>query len=338
MHRFTKIRSLLALSLALALVLGSVPAYGAYEPAFVDAGIPSHATVNGVDLFGMDDVQARAAIASAAPVPTLLPLVMQGDGHTVTVQKPARAVSLNVDAMLASAYSAVDTATPFALAPTYSISTGIVTTWYNMAAKAIDHKAKNAVRKRKGHSLYVTKEADGHKVNKTATISLLRSAVTIELADVAAVPATITVPLTTLKPKVTRKNIPKAILVVLSHYQVKLYRGTGIEKKYKIAIGMPGFSTPTGKWKVTGKKKNPSWHNPGSAWAKNMPSVIGPGPNNPLGTRAIYINASGIRFHGTAKWWSIGHAASHGCMRMKRKDVEDFYPRVPVGTTVWIVK
>ena len=144
--------------------------------------------------------------------------------------------------------------------------------------------------------------------------------------------------LKTVKPKVTRKNIGKAILVVLSHYSVKLYKGTKIEKTYRCAIGMPGFSTPTGKWRVTGKVKNPSWYNPGSAWGRNMPSVIGPGPSNPLGTRAIYLNASGIRFHGTSKDYSIGRRASHGCMRMHRWDVEDFYPRVPVGTTVWIVR
>jgi lipoprotein-anchoring transpeptidase ErfK/SrfK len=69
-----------------------------------------------------------------------------------------------------------------------------------------------------------------------------------------------------------------------------------------------------------------------------MPSVIGPGPNNPLGTRALYLNASGIRIHGTPNWRSIGHRASHGCLRMRRRDVENLYPRVPVGTAVWITK
>ena len=69
-----------------------------------------------------------------------------------------------------------------------------------------------------------------------------------------------------------------------------------------------------------------------------MPETIGPGPGNPLGTRALYLSAPGIRFHGipSGENWSIGQAASHGCMRMHRWDVEDFYPRVPVDTPVYI--
>ena len=91
---------------------------------------------------------------------------------------------------------------------------------------------------------------------------------------------------------------------------------------------------------MTGKVKNPTWRNPYSDWSKNMPAAIHGGVNNPLGTRAIYISASGIRMHGVpaSENSSIGHRASHGCMRMKRHDAEDFYPRVPVGITVWIIK
>jgi len=83
----------------------------------------------------------------------------------------------------------------------------------------------------------------------------------------------------------------------------------------------------------------PTWYNNGSDWAKNMPATIGPGPGNPLGTRALYLNAAGIRIHGipSSEDWSIGSAASHGCMRMHRWDAEDLYPRVPVGTRVIIV-
>jgi L,D-transpeptidase ErfK/SrfK len=80
----------------------------------------------------------------------------------------------------------------------------------------------------------------------------------------------------------------------------------------------------------------PSWGNPGSAWAANMPAYIPPGPSNPLGTRALNLNASGIRIHGTTSDWSIGRAASHGCMRMHRWDVEELFDRVEIGTPVLI--
>ena len=70
-----------------------------------------------------------------------------------------------------------------------------------------------------------------------------------------------------------------------------------------------------------------------------MPSYIGPGPNNPLGTRAIYLNADGIRIHGTANRSSIGHAASHGCIRMLRENVEHALPAwCRSGRPVYIIK
>lgn len=339
MKRFIPRRSLVALTLAIVLVLGSVPAYGTTAPAAVTAGVPvpSHALVGGVDLFSLDATAARAAIASESVVPTFGVITVKGDGHTKRFAA-GNAIYLNVNAMLQQAYAATDTVTPFELRPVYAIKSSIVTGWTTKLSKAINHKATNAQRKVKGHILVVSAEKPGHRVKPITTGNRLRVALGSVIASPSATPKTVYAALDTIKPKVTRKNIPKAILVVLSKYTIKLYKGTKIEKKYKCAIGMRAFPTPKGKWKVTGKVKNPSWHNPGSSWAKGMPSVIPPGPSNPLGTRAIYLSAPGIRFHGTAKWWSIGHAASHGCMRMRRADVENFYPRVPVGITVWIVK
>ena len=59
-----------------------------------------------------------------------------------------------------------------------------------------------------------------------------------------------------------------------------------------------------------------------------------PVPGNPLGTRALYLNAPGIRIHGTSDVGSIGTNASHGCIRMLMSDVEEMYPLVPIGTRV----
>jgi L,D-transpeptidase ErfK/SrfK len=67
-----------------------------------------------------------------------------------------------------------------------------------------------------------------------------------------------------------------------------------------------------------------------------MPASIPPGPGNPLGTRAMSLNASGILIHGTYASYSVGTYASHGCIRMLLSDVEALYPQVPVGTPVLI--
>ena len=57
---------------------------------------------------------------------------------------------------------------------------------------------------------------------------------------------------------------------------------------------------------------------------------------NPLGVRALYLGSSTYRIHGTDAPWTIGTAASKGCIRMYNRDVLDLYPRVPVGTKVTV--
>jgi lipoprotein-anchoring transpeptidase ErfK/SrfK len=64
--------------------------------------------------------------------------------------------------------------------------------------------------------------------------------------------------------------------------------------------------------------------------------VIAPGPGNPLGTRAIYLNAPGIRIHGTYSTSSIGTYASHGCIRMYIEDSEELFELVDMGARVII--
>jgi lipoprotein-anchoring transpeptidase ErfK/SrfK len=65
--------------------------------------------------------------------------------------------------------------------------------------------------------------------------------------------------------------------------------------------------------------------------------MIPGGPSNPLGTRALYLDAPGIRIHGTSASYSIGSYASHGCVRMFMGDVEELYEIVPIGTTAHVV-
>jgi L,D-transpeptidase ErfK/SrfK len=97
---------------------------------------------------------------------------------------------------------------------------------------------------------------------------------------------------------------------------------------------MQPYSTPIGAWHVVEKELHPVWINPGTAWAAGMPKEIGPGPANPLGLRALRLDAPGILIHGTPEDSSIGHWASHGCIRMHETDALALYPLVPVGTPV----
>lgn len=128
-----------------------------------------------------------------------------------------------------------------------------------------------------------------------------------------------------------------AIVVRLQHFTLDLYEGLTVRKDYTVGVGALRFPTPPGAYYVRSKAKNPTWNNPGSAWARSMPRYIGPGPRNPLGTRALRLDRGALVIHGTPQPWTIGQRSSHGCIRMKRPDVEELFEIVPQGTPVFIV-
>ena len=138
-------------------------------------------------------------------------------------------------------------------------------------------------------------------------------------------------------PKMTDAGLGKSIEIDKSVNRLWLYDGLKVVKSYRVATAKSGFVTPSGTWQVAYKAVNPAWHNPApTTWGKDMPLVIPPGPGNPLGTRAMALNAPGILIHGSYATGSIGSYASHGCIRMAIWDAEDIFPRVPVGTRVLI--
>lgn len=141
----------------------------------------------------------------------------------------------------------------------------------------------------------------------------------------------------TMRPKVTGGDLGHTIVIRISQNKLFLFRGVRLRKTYPVATGSPGFPTPQGKWTVVDKVANPSWTNPApEGWGADLPRFIPAGPGNPLGTRALYLNAPGIRIHGTYSTGSIGTYASHGCVRMHIPDVEQLFEIVEVDTPVLI--
>ena len=118
--------------------------------------------------------------------------------------------------------------------------------------------------------------------------------------------------------------------------------GTGfsngqVSRTYDVATGRTEFPTPTGQYRIVSKQTNPVWINPHSDWSKNMPERIESGPNNPLGTHALALSASGILIHETPDVGSIGTSASHGCIRMRGGDELDLFNQVSTGIPVVIL-
>jgi lipoprotein-anchoring transpeptidase ErfK/SrfK len=125
-----------------------------------------------------------------------------------------------------------------------------------------------------------------------------------------------------------------SLVLKLKEKRVYVYRGDKLLKRYPVAIGKKGWETPTGEWQVMEKIKNPAWT------SFKTGEVFPAGVENPLGSRWIGFWTDGqdvIGFHGTPDIKSIGTAASHGCVRMRNRDVKAMFPLVKVGTTVKVV-
>ena len=133
-------------------------------------------------------------------------------------------------------------------------------------------------------------------------------------------------------------TLSKVILVRAGENMLYLYENGQIAKSWPVATGASCYLTPEGVWRITDKIVNPSWHNPGSSWARGLPAVIPPGPNNPLGTKALRLDAPAILIHATANSGSIGYSESHGCIRMTEADEAELFSLVGVGTRVAVVQ
>jgi L,D-transpeptidase ErfK/SrfK len=133
--------------------------------------------------------------------------------------------------------------------------------------------------------------------------------------------------------------------IVINVSEMRLYyfyrhRGRRLVKTYPIGIGDEGADTPAGKFKVTEKIVHPAWHVPASIRKEKpeLPEVVPPGPNNPMGDYAMRLSLGTILIHGTDVPWGIGKRVSHGCIRMYPEDIKELFYSVPVGTKVTIVK
>jgi lipoprotein-anchoring transpeptidase ErfK/SrfK len=91
-------------------------------------------------------------------------------------------------------------------------------------------------------------------------------------------------------------------------------------------VGKPSTPTPQGKFAIINRVPNPTWYGPSV--------TVAPGKNNPLGSRWMGLSVKGYGIHGTNVPSSIGKAASHGCVRMRKQDLEELFEMVTVGTTV----
>lgn len=147
-----------------------------------------------------------------------------------------------------------------------------------------------------------------------------------------------------LQPRLSRTSKPMRVpqpnpssdarlVVDLSDRQVSLYRKNRFVNRYPIAIGQPGWETPTGNFRVFRLKRHPTWKHPITG------QIVPPGIDNPLGDRWIGFllgERTEIGFHGTNEEELIGQAVSHGCIRMRNQDIRAMFDQINLGASVTV--
>jgi lipoprotein-anchoring transpeptidase ErfK/SrfK len=125
-----------------------------------------------------------------------------------------------------------------------------------------------------------------------------------------------------------QEAVTRQIVVSIPDRKLAIVENGSVVKVYPVAVGADVSPSPTGTFTIVNRLTDPTYYHKGT--------VIGPGADNPLGNRWIGLNQKGYGIHGTNVQSSIGKAASHGCIRLGRKDLVDLFTRVQVGDVVEI--
>jgi hypothetical protein len=315
---------LLIIVLGLDALAGTAGAQGIAVPAGVSAG--------GVDLSGLT-VEAAQAKLDQTLAPTLQGDVIVGAGGRV-FHLTAAAAGETLDTLL-TAKRAVRALAPGPVPLALRHAHLKVRAFVAGIAASVRRPARDARINITLVRIYRIRGADGFRLDEPPLAGRIDQAL-----DTPGAPRIFHVRLTRTRPGVGLGRLADAYLTVVTidrgHFRLRLFKRLAMVKSYGIAVGRAGLETPAGLYHVQEREVNPSWHVPNSAWAGALAGqTIPPGPNDPLVARWLGLGG-GIGIHGTNEPFSIGSAASHGCIRMLPSDVIALYPRVALGTPVYI--
>ena len=305
--------------------------------AFPATTIPVGVTVGGVDVSGLAGLDARQRVYDQLVNPRRAPMPVTFEGKQFDIDPDAVGYKADVDAAILQAYQQAPAPGQVVDVPVaQSISQKKLRDVLTWRATQYEVDGKDAAVSMRGLQPIIRRASLGTEIDVPKSVALLTPAFT------APRPAT-PYALATKKVRPSVTSVGPVIVIDKSAFKLRLYRGTtrpggSVMKRirtYPIAVGQPAYPTPTGNYSVIDKQMNPTWFPPDSPWAAGL-GPVPPGAGNPLGTRWIGTSAPGIGMHGTPNSSSIGSMASHGCIRMYISDVENLYPRVEIGTPVFI--
>jgi lipoprotein-anchoring transpeptidase ErfK/SrfK len=332
--------------LLLVLIAGAVAAF-AYDSSRDDV-IAEGVTIAGVDVGGMKTEEARSVVRRELQKPLERPIAVVRGPQRFRLSAHDAGVTADVTGMVEEALQVSRDGSIFSrvarditggeenaqVSARVNYSTDAVEQLVGRVSKTLDRPARDA--EVDFPSLEKVKEQKGRRVRKAVLQQRVAQALTVPGAE-----RRVKAPVRILKPKVTQDQLADRYPVVLVadryNFKLRLYTHLQLQKEYTVAVGALGFDTPAGLYHIQNKAVDPAWHVPNSDWAGDLAGTVVPGgtAENPLKARWLGI-FDGAGIHGTDQTYSLGSAASHGCIRMAIPDVIELYDQVPVGAPIYI--
>ena len=332
--------------LALVLAGGAVAAL-AYDSSRDDL-IAEGVTVAGVDVGGMRVDEARRVIRRELEEPLEQPIAVTFKKRRFNLSAQDAGVNADVEGMVDEALaesrsgSIVSRVTrditggeeDAQVAARVSYSEDAVRKLVRRVKRNVSRPARDA--ELSFPSLDKVKEQTGIQVKAVALQRRIAQALTVPGVD-----RQVKAAVRTTQPKVTQAELaekyPSILVADRANFKLRFYRNLELQREYTVAVGALGFDTPAGLYHIQNKAVNPAWSVPNSDWAGSLAGTVVPGgvPENPLKARWLGIY-DGAGIHGTDQTYSLGTAASHGCIRMAIPDVIELYDQVPVGAPIYI--
>jgi lipoprotein-anchoring transpeptidase ErfK/SrfK len=332
-----------------AMLSGAIGVY-AYDASRDDL-IADGITVGGVNVGGMRAGEARQAIEDQLARPLREPLVVRYQKRRFRLTAANAELRVASERMIQEALDKSregnvisrtlreltgEDPEEAALPARVSYSHGAVDKLVKKVEKKVNQPAQDAAVTFAGTSLGTVEGQEGIEVKTDKLRRAVQAELVLPHAD-----RVVEVSTKTVQPEVTRDELasqyPYVITINRPSFQLRFWKNLQLVKTYPIAVGQVGLETPAGLYHVQNKAVDPAWHVPNSDWAGDLAGTVVPGgtAENPLKARWLGIyNGAGI--HGTDATYSLGTAASHGCIRMAIPDVIELYDQVPLATPVYI--
>jgi len=148
------------------------------------------------------------------------------------------------------------------------------------------------------------------------------------MAALAALTLAWTTPLLAQNAQSVVSRSKRTVLVSIPDRKLAVLDAGTVIATFPVAVGAAKTPSPTGEFEIVNRISNPTYYHSGK--------VIPTGKDNPLGTRWIGLSQKGYGLHGTNAPASVGHAASHGCIRLRNRDAEKLFAMLQVGDAVQI--